>query len=295
MHSELVASRLALGTVQFGLPYGVANTTGQISPAAAGEILRLAANSGIDTLDTAIGYGESEACLGDIGVQSFKVVTKLPRVPDRCGDVGAWVRNEVNASLGRLKVESVYGILLHRPEDLIEANGNILWSSLLAFRDTGRVKKIGVSIYAPTVLDIITRMFPIDLVQAPFNLVDRRLLTSGWLERLKKQGVEIHTRSVFLQGLLLMPRIAMPPRFAKWDMLWDRWYKWQSTYGETPVAACLAFALGCGEIDRIVVGVDSVGQLQQIMNEAVGLKCMGLPDLHSEVEELIDPSRWAQL
>ena len=80
-------NRLAIGTVQFGLPYGIANQAGQVSRPEARKMLQLAAAKGVDTLDTAIAYGESETCLGEVGCQDFKLVTKLPAVPDRCNDI----------------------------------------------------------------------------------------------------------------------------------------------------------------------------------------------------------------
>lgn len=286
---------LALGTVQFGLPYGIANQVGQVSRQEAKAMLQLAAANGIDTLDTAIAYGESETCLGEVGTQGFKLVTKLPAVPEGCADVSGWVQDQVAASLVRLGVSAVYGLLLHRSEQLLDSRGKELYQALQDLKDSGQVQKVGVSIYAPSELEAVTKLFRLDLVQAPFNLVDRRLHTTGWLRRLKDDGVEIHARSVFLQGLLLMPQAAIPPKFAPWSSLWKRWHQWLSDHDVSAVQACLAFPLGFSEIDRVVIGADSVSQLAQIISAAQSAPQVYLPDLQSEEESLINPSCWSLL
>ena len=255
-------------------------------------MLELAAASGIDTLDTAIGYGGSEACLGAAGVSSFKIVTKLPSVPARCRDIKAWVHEQASASMARLGVDELYGLLLHRSGDLLGSNGDVLYRSLLGLREKGIVLKLGVSIYSPQELDAIPKLFSVDLVQAPFNLIDQRLHSTGWLDRLKSNGVEVHTRSVFLQGLLLMPRASVPSWFARWDGLWDSWHKWLSVNQVSAVQACLAFPLAFEGIDRVVVGADSAKQLEQILGAASKKPLRKLPDLGCGDESLINPSQW---
>jgi hypothetical protein len=287
--------KLALGTAQFGLPYGIANREGQITRSVAKAMLQMAAVIGIDTLDTAIAYGESETCLGETGAQRFKLVTKLPAVPDACDNITGWINEQVSASLGRLGVHSVYGLLLHRPEQLLGTNGKELFQSLQDLKKNKLVQKIGISIYTPSELEALIPLYRFDLLQAPFNLIDRRLSTSGWLQRLNHDGVEIHTRSAFLQGLLLMSRSEIPTKFAPWGGLWDKWHDWLAHQPVTAVQACLAYPLSFPEIDRVVVGADSKDQLGQIIGSAVNLVPYAFPDLYCEDENLINPARWSQL
>jgi aryl-alcohol dehydrogenase-like predicted oxidoreductase len=150
-----------------------------------------------------------------------------------------------------------------------------------------------VSIYSPHELEPITGTFDLGLVQAPLNLVDRRLHASGWLERLHETGIEVHARSVFLQGLLLLSQAALPSQFSGWGHLWKRWHEWLSDSRVTPVQACLAFCLGFPEVERVVVGAQDRAQLEQIVAAANDAKALDLPDLGSDAEALIDPSRWA--
>lgn len=258
-------------------------------------MLRLASCAGIDTLDTAIAYGESEKCLGESGVGGFNLVTKLPGVPDDCANVSGWVQNEVAASLRRLGVSGLYGLLLHRPEQLSSSYGKYLYQALQRLKESGVVKKLGISIYTPIELEPISKLFRFDLVQAPFNLVDRRLHSSGWMSRLKNEGIEIHSRSVFLQGLLLLEQCEMPRKFAQWNQLWSRWQQWLSDRGASPLHTCLAFALAFPEIDRVVVGADNTVQLAQIISAARAAGSDNFPDLNCDDESLINPALWPTL
>jgi aryl-alcohol dehydrogenase-like predicted oxidoreductase len=146
-------SRLALGTAQFGQPYGVANTCGQLAPHAVAAILELAAGQGVDTLDTAIAYGGSEAALGAAGVSAWRVISKLPALPGGTGDITGWVREQVQGSLARLRVTQLDGLLLHRPADLLGPYGASLRDSLAGLKAAGLIAAAGVSIYDPRELD----------------------------------------------------------------------------------------------------------------------------------------------
>ena len=114
-------SKLALGTVQFGLEYGVANESGQINFSEAKNILKLAKEKNIDLIDTAIAYGNSEKVIGKIGIEGFKYISKLPALPENCKDIDYWIKDMVEASLNRLRIENLYGLLLHQPKDLLGA------------------------------------------------------------------------------------------------------------------------------------------------------------------------------
>lgn len=293
--STVNVRRLALGTVQFGLPYGVANTRGQVPLAAAEQMVKFAADSGVDTIDTAIGYGESEQALGQIGVGNFKVVSKLPPLPGSVTDARDWALREIEGSLERLKLDSLNGLLLHRSSDLHGPQGFALYAAMQRLKSEGRVKGIGISIYSPTELDACVGKFEFDLIQAPFNLVDHRLHASGWLQRLKTQGCEVHIRSAFLQGLLLMPRAAIPAKFGRWDGIWNTWHQWLQQQDADAVSACLAYPLSFPKIDRIVVGANDPEQLRQIAAAASNDLGRQLPDLACNEEDLINPAKWPGL
>lgn len=287
--------KLALGTVQFGLNYGVANHSGRISDAEARAILFQASEYGFDTLDTAIAYGDSERVLGDLGIDRWRVVTKLPAVPGSCGDVVSWVQDEIRQSMERLRVGQLHGVLLHRPSQLLQSNGDDLYKGLQSLKDQGLTRKIGVSVYEPEELDQLLNSYDLDLVQAPLNLMDRRLVDSGWAKKLKDANVELHTRSAFLQGLLLMPAHERPLKFNRWVDVWAVWDEWLLEVNLTPLEACLRYLNSVKEIDRIVVGVDTEVQLRQIVKASQG--CLeSMPNFREHLDaRLINPGAWSEL
>jgi aryl-alcohol dehydrogenase-like predicted oxidoreductase len=288
----ILGHRIALGTAQLGMPYGVANQSGQISQADITSILNYACLAKINTLDTAIAYGESEQRLGEVGVTSWNVITKLPALPESCSDVAGFVKRSVEQSLSKLKINCLHGLLLHHPEQLLGADGEQLYQAIVELKKVGKIKKIGLSIYAPAELDTLWPRYSFDLVQAPFNIFDRRLVTSGWLNRLKQAGTEVHVRSIFLQGLLLMPKQKRPVIFNRWQTLWDAWELWLKEHALTPLQACLGFALANADIARVLVGIDNLKHLREIIASTNTSFVIPPDSLVSDDLDLINPSHW---
>ena len=286
--------KLALGTVQFGLEYGVANSLGKVTKPVAAHILDVAKLNRIDLIDTAIGYGDSELVLGRCGVNAFDIVSKLPKIPTACNDIVAWTLDEIRHSLSRLRVKSLHALLLHHPADLLEEHGNDLAKALIEAKTKGLIEKFGFSIYDPSTLhDYISVIRP-DIVQAPLNVVDRRLFNSGWLKRLVELDIEVHARSLFLQGLLLLSPAQIPNKFHLWRHVWVSWEKYLFTTNQSALEACLNYVASVPGVDRMVVGVQSVAQLEEII-PFVKQKPSSYVDptfMHSEDVYLIDPSRW---
>jgi aryl-alcohol dehydrogenase-like predicted oxidoreductase len=285
-------SRFILGTAQFGLDYGVANSAGKVAPDEAAEILAFAKSRGIVTLDTAIAYGDSESVLGEIGVSNWQVITKLPFMPEDCKHPYDWLSGQLESSLKRLKIGKVHAVLLHRPDQLLGTGGSDLYEALCRAREAGLTEKIGLSVYDAALLRDVIGPMEFDIVQAPFNLIDRRIIATGWTEKLHLSGCELHVRSIFLQGLLLMSRKQRPEYFAAWQDLFDALDAWLERYSISPLAASLRFALNTPEIDKIVFGVVSVGQLKEILMAAEG-ELPPVPDaLACQDERLVNPSNW---
>ena len=167
----------------------------------------------------------------------------MPALPKDCVDINSWVEENVKLSLKRLGIPSLYGLLVHRSESLLGNSGNKLINALKTIKLNGLVKKIGISIYDPSECEQVMNLARIDIVQAPLNIVDRRLVVSGWLSRLHSEEIEIHTRSVFLQGLLLMPRNKIPKIFDRWFRAWDQWSLELEKNNLSAVEACLLYPL----------------------------------------------------
>ena len=286
--------KLALGTAQFGLDYGVSNSFGQVKLLEVKSILEEAKKYNIDTLDTAILYGNSESILGEIGVDQFNVVTKLPPIPKDTSDIDLWVNNQVKSSLKKMHIDGVSGLLLHKSSDLLEASKMQLFDSLCKLKDDGIVNKIGVSIYNPDELDAIeSHGIKIDIIQAPFNILDRRLESSGWLHKLNLAGIEVHTRSVFLQGLLLQKKEQRNPYFNKWNNYFKIFDEWVKDTRQTPLGASLNFSNSYKSINKVIVGVQNKTQLTEILASISQDSQFSVPsELEIDDLMLINPSNW---
>jgi aryl-alcohol dehydrogenase-like predicted oxidoreductase len=289
--------KLSIGTAQFGLPYGIANKSGQLSINEGGLLLNAAKRFGINTLDTAIAYGVSEQRLGKIGVANWRIISKLPPVPDtkNCPYKKKWIFDEFNQSINRLKVDFLYGLLLHRPEQLLEDGGDEIYSALQQLKADGLVRKIGVSIYEPSELDALYERYKFDIVQSPFNIFDRRLLSSGWLSKLHKHNVEVHVRSIFLQGLLLMKKEDIPSKFDRWSSIFDSWYKFLDDQHLSSLEACLKYTLSFPEISNVIVGLDNITQLYEVVEASRGVISLLPKDFKINDTDLINPASWSRL
>ena len=289
-------NKLALGTAQFGLNYGVANESGKIKFSVTKDIIQLARKQNIDLLDTAIAYGESEKIIGKIGISDFKIVSKLPMIPKESLNTESWINNEVNNCIKRLRIKSIYGLLIHQTKNLLDKKGKAIINALNKLKSAGVIKKLGVSIYNPTELDHVVKMMEIDIVQAPLNIIDTRLETSGWLSKLHKNGIEVHTRSTFLQGLLLMPRIKIPSKFNRWSKIWDCWTHELKKNNLNAASVCLSYPLSLPEVSRVIIGVDNLNQLKSLISASnINFEKKDWSFMKSLDLKLINPSNWKDL
>ncbi|MEN9358845.1 MAG: hypothetical protein RL095_380 [Verrucomicrobiota bacterium] len=256
--------KLALGTVQFGLPYGVSNRAGQILPAEAAAILDLASARGIDLLDSAAAYGTSEEVLGGLGAGSrFRIVSKIPRLPP--SDAADFIRASLDGSLQRLGLRSLDTLLLHHPGDLVHPEWPQIRAALDEAEARGATGRWGVSVYTAADIDLALEHGAARVIQLPASAWDQRLLRSGHVARLEQAGCEIHVRSLFLQGLLLMPTAELATYFAPWKDHHARFHAWAGNLGCSPLALCLAFGKSVGHFSRLVLGVTSCRELAEIL------------------------------
>ena len=285
---------LAIGTAQFGSNYGVSNQTGQISRREIKKILKGALRKGIYTLDTASAYGSSEQILGILGIKSFDVISKLERLPTDVKDTRKWIFEQILGSLTKLNVSSLCGYLLHYPQDLLGPDGDLLFETLFEAKAQGLIEKIGISIYDPRELDLLIGKYEFNIVQAPMNVFDRRIAESGWLDRLKNLGIEVHIRSVFLQGLLLMNASARPNFVRQWGDLFDVYDKWLRASSLTALQACIGTIKQFDGISKIIVGVSSLQEFEDIAETTANTAVTNSPRyLISDDKDLINPSRWS--
>ena len=290
-------SKIALGAVQFGMDYGINSISGQVLPAEIKDILNYAYHQNIDLLDTAPAYGNSEQVLGKCNSHEFKIVTKTRHFD--CLEIGnreaQLLDSDFSQSLTDLKKDRVYGVLFHNANDLLKHGSDKLFNRLNDFKQAGKIKKIGVSIYNHEQLQSIIDNFDIDLVQLPFNILDRRLVDSGIFRMLQDRDVEIHARSVFLQGLLLMTEQSRPGKFKRWGTLWKVWHEWLNDNQITALEATIRHAISIPEISKVLVGVDTVSQLKEIVLASPGILPDIPPEMFTNDADLLNPSNWGKL
>lgn len=208
-------ARLGLGTVQFGLNYGITNSAGRVSEEEVARILRTAAAAGIDVLDTAALYGESEAVIGRMPESHmFRVISKTPKFAGDSDTVTDQFRDGLSSSLARIQRPALDALMVHRASDLLGPVGDGLWRAMEQAKIEGLVKAIGASVYEGSEIDALMARYPLDIVQLPLNAVDHRLVEGGQIDSLAAHGVEIHARSALLQGLLTVAPEHVEPRFA---------------------------------------------------------------------------------
>lgn len=289
--------KLGLGTAQFGMNYGIANRSGQLAKAEASAVLAMAAASGADLIDTANLYGDSEQVLGVClpPGHKFKIVTKTPhfradiiRDTERTILRAAW-----HNSLEKLQAESLYALLVHNADDLLKPGGENLFAEMQCLQNEGMVTKIGVSVYCGRQLDALTAKYHLDMVQLPLNIFDQRLLQSGHLQRLKALGTEIHVRSAFLQGLLLLTPEDLP---ASLQRLQDHLREYRATLESwqlTTIQAPLWFLADIAEIDYVVCGVDNRQQFKELcLIAGAAHECYDFSRFAIDDESLVNPALW---
>ena len=286
--------KLAIGTAQFGLNYGAFNDSGKISRVNVSSILSRASAHGIDLLDSAQAYGVSESVLGSIPAsQEFKIVTKCPALTGIENPEKALARY-FQSSLERLGAEKIYGYLLHRSEDLEGEHGKDIWRVLCGLRDSGKVKKIGISAYSAEELINLLQHYPMSLVQIPAHALCDWYFSAQIAQMREQTGIEIHSRSTFLQGFLLSDPEQLRGYFAKWRSLLIAFRARAKTLGLTPLQAALGAVYSQPAIDKIIVGVDSEAQLCEIIAAIANNKFdnEAFRDIVSIDQGLVDPRQW---
>lgn len=281
--------QLVLGTVQFGLRYGVAGRGTPVPEDEVREILARASAQGIRTLDTAAAYGDIEERLPRLaGSNFFDIVTKVPPLPAGLSRHAA--RAWIDQSLAQAKLRlgrNPHAVMFHRADDLLGASGPALWERCAAFAANEGVK-VGVSCYDPATVERVLDRFPITIVQMPANALDQRI------RELKDQRgtLEMHVRSAFLQGLLLMPIAEAAQRVPKAAAALQRWHAWLDGQGLEPLNGALALVKGLPHATHCVVGVDDMRQLDAIVRAWQHAPALQAEELASVDLDTIDPRLW---
>jgi len=257
-------SRIGLGTVQWGMDYGIANVTGRPQSEEVTGLLRRALAAGITVLDTARNYGESEAVIGAAlealdAADRFLIVSK---VLYRDGDAPAAVEASVRESLKQLRLAALPLCLVHHAAQAWMPG---VWDTLLRLRDAGVIGRLGVSISeAPAAtLRQLLDLEGVGAVQVPLNVFDTQALEDGLLAALRERGVTVFSRSVFLKGLVTLPEEKVPPAFAEVLPAKRRLLELAEASGRDVLEFALQFPLCLEDVDCLLVGCETLAQLEQ--------------------------------
>ena len=285
-------NKIILGSANFDQIYGIKKNF--IKKSEIKKLFNLALKNKIKTIDTSPLYNKSEKIIGLLNNNRFKIISKIPKPPKNIKreNIKKWLKQNVMISLKNLKIKKFECLLLHNANSLLCKNGDEIYKGIRNMKINGFTSKIGVSIYDFNVLDKILKKFKFNLIQAPFNILDRRLVEKGWLKKLKKRKIEVHARSIFLQGILLLKHNQLPKKLIKLSkklMVWENWLK-KNKFSSLQV--CLSFVLNQRQLDGIVVGYNNTNQLNQILKLKQIKNNFSLPNLNIKDKKLIDPREW---
>lgn len=284
-------AELGLGAARFGLDEVAPGARGRVSEEEVRLILDTAAVNGVGFVDTAPGHGDCERILGQNWPfpSPFRVVTRTVPLAEGIDRVEVRARR----SLERMGLSCGYALMVQCADDLLGPEGARLWDRLQRLKGEGVFQKIGVSLYGSDEPAPLARRFRPDLVQLPCSVLDQRPLRDGTLAALADLGVEVHLRSIFLQGLLFLERAQLPPALADAGPRLSRIRRALAEAGADPLQAALAFAQTRPEASAVIIGVTSAAELRAI----VAASNAPVPDLDWSALALdhpraLDPRRW---
>lgn len=283
--------KIILGTVQFGLNYGINNLKGKPDKETVFEILSFAHENGIRYLDTAELYGNAHELIGAFHKinpsKKFQIITKFPH------DIEDSLNSKINEYLINLNVDYLYAILFHSFESYVKYKDHL--ASIIKLKNRS-IKYIGVSIYTNEQMDEVIDDINIDIIQLPFNLFENLNIKGKLLQKAKTKNKIIHTRSAFLQGLFFMKkentntiRIKLENELELINEI-----SIKSSIGIGSIA--LNYCLIQPTIDGVLIGIDSLEQLNENIsytNQPIPTKYLDqINSIKIENVELLNPSMW---
>jgi len=285
-------NKIILGSANFDQVYGIKKNFMKKSELK--KLFKLALKNKIRTIDTSPLYNKSEKIIGLLNNNKFKIISKIPKTPRNIKkkNIKKWLKQNVMISLKNLKIKKFECLLLHNANSLLSKNGDEIYRSINNMKTSAITNKIGISIYDFNTLGKILEKFKFDLIQAPLNILDQRLIKTGWLRKLKKRKMKVHARSIFLQGILLLRHNRLPNKLKKLKENWLKWENWLKKNKHNPLQVCLSFVLNQRQLDGIVVGYNNTNQLKQILELKQMKNNFSLPNLNINNKKLIDPREW---
>lgn len=284
--------QLGLGSAQFGLNYGISNSNGKVDIDCIRLILNYAENKNISLVDTAVAYGNAHQQLSKANAfNRFHIVTKLTISPEII-DFG--IVNHVKNLLNEASTDFFYAILIHNPQILLNKSySKEIWSALRTCQESNLVTKLGVSVYCPKMLKTIIHTFDIDIVQFPLNILDQRFMSLEMKRLYREKSIETHARSIFLQGLLLLPPQQWKGQFGSYMDPLLHFFNFAMQKNMTPFDLCLEYAKNQSSLDYLIIGVTNLVELSSILKKIHQKPIrFDYSQFSYDDENLINPSLW---
>ncbi len=288
---------ICIGSAQFGMPYGITNTIGQVTTDIVKEILSNALTEGVKYIDTAQAYGSSEKAIGECTPlqNHFRIISKLKPQKDYEYNVNIedlWEKDFFK-SLNKLKVERLYGFLLHRSQDLRGRQGARLLRWLISLQDRSLVENLGISIYSSDELEYIP-LEVFKIIQLPLSIYDQRLVADGTIKKLNNLGISIHARSIFMQGLILEKSSNWPNHLSRNFKDHHRnFYSYLQTIGLSPLDISIAYIKQFNEIDAALFGLAGIEQFNQLIESwNKSIKYPSKEEWGWGIHSDVDPREW---
>jgi len=286
-----MVATLGLGSAQFGCDYGISNTRGRVSEDEVRQILSYAADCRITHIDAAHYHGDVERILGRCWPfpSPFKPQVRTLRLEKGL----EWLESRLRRSVDHMGLARVHAALVDSAEDLTGAEGDALWARLEKLKAEGLVAKIGISATCDDEPVLLAKRFKPDIMQVPVSILDQRLVRNGAIEQLAGLGVEVQARSVFLQGLIFLPREALPPNLAPIGPHLSRVRRIMAECGVDPLHAALSYALNLNGVSTVIVGVASAAELRAIVAASERKAPRVMYDMMALNDEIaLDPNQW---
>ena len=292
MLKSKLKDKIIIGTAQFGLDYGIANSKGKMKTNEIKKIIKYARTNNIKNIDTAHAYGDSEQRLGNVGIKNFNVIVKLPATnPTQPYD--QWVKKSIHSSFKKLKINKADTVLVHNAKFLLNPKmGKKIYEELKKFKNKNIINNIGVSIYSISDLKNIIKKFSMDVVLISLNIFDQRILNKKIINTLKRKNIKIYTRSTFLQGLLLMSKNKIPTKFNKWKKKFDMWFRELENKKVSAYDACLDFVMKNKDVDKTLIGIDDFKQFKEIFEDKPKININYKKFNSNKINKLINPAKW---
>ena len=288
----ILNKKLCLGTAQFGMNYGISNNSGKTKNNELNKIFSILKEKNINFLDTSMNYGDSYNILKKQNLKNFNIISKIPKITKK-NKVESLILKKVQLSLKKLKIDNFYGILLHNQDDMMSSKSDEIYKALNQLKKDKKIKKIGLSIYNfDDAIKILTK-YKFDIIQCPYNVIDRRLEKQRFKNFIFKNKIEIHVRSIFMQGLLLMKK--RPLKFKKYEKIFHAWDEITNKNKINSVLHALNFVMQNKIINKIIIGIENSSQLKDILNNYKKLNCNYSKKIMSMDINLINPSNWSKL